>query len=166
MTWPGETNGIPNGLNVNLGGPLGAILPSAICGDMGPCVPIGMGFDPAGLHGPNQTATDLFAGVFSTLWGVIYSVGWTNDTRRLFNTSWCGPGGGGTTNGAVDIACKQHDDCYGSLTGLDNFRNLLPSQAAKISACNQQLCNAVRNEGSSGRLIYDYFSSTGRYRCQ
>ena len=77
VTWPGETNGIPNGLNVNFGGPLGAILPSAICGDMGPCVPIGMGFDPAGLHGPNQTATDLFAGVFSTLWGVIYSVGWT-----------------------------------------------------------------------------------------
>ena len=43
MTWPNETNGIPNGLNVNFGGPLGAILPSAICGDLGPCNPIGMG---------------------------------------------------------------------------------------------------------------------------
>lgn len=41
MTWPNETNGIPNGLNVNFGGPLGAILPSAICGDMGPCPAIG-----------------------------------------------------------------------------------------------------------------------------
>jgi RHS repeat-associated protein len=41
VTWPNETNGIPNGLNVNFGGPLGAILPSAVCGDLGPCPSIG-----------------------------------------------------------------------------------------------------------------------------
>src|SRR5215831_12169201 len=39
--FPNETNGIPNGLNVNFGGPLGAILPSAICGDLGPCPTVG-----------------------------------------------------------------------------------------------------------------------------
>jgi RHS repeat-associated protein len=44
--FPNETLGIPNGMNVNLGGPLGAILPSAICGDMGPCNSIGAGFGP------------------------------------------------------------------------------------------------------------------------
>lgn len=40
---PNETNGIPNGLNVNFGGALGAIIPSATCGNLGPCIPIGMG---------------------------------------------------------------------------------------------------------------------------
>jgi RHS repeat-associated protein len=39
--FPNETNGIPNGLNVNFGGIWGAILPSANCGDLGPCPTIG-----------------------------------------------------------------------------------------------------------------------------
>ena len=44
VNFPNETLGIPNGMNVNFGGPLGAILPSAICGDMGPCSTFGSGF--------------------------------------------------------------------------------------------------------------------------
>jgi RHS repeat-associated protein len=44
INFPTETNGMPRGLSVNFGGPLGAILPSAICGDMGPCPTIGDGF--------------------------------------------------------------------------------------------------------------------------
>jgi len=47
VNFPNETLGIPNGMNVNFGGPLGAILPSAICGDMGPCNPVGSGFQSA-----------------------------------------------------------------------------------------------------------------------
>ncbi len=41
VNFPNETLGIPNGLNLNFGGPLGAILPSAVCGDLGPCPMIG-----------------------------------------------------------------------------------------------------------------------------
>jgi RHS repeat-associated protein len=41
--FPDETNGIPNGLNLNWGGVWGAIIPTATCGDMGPCNPIGNG---------------------------------------------------------------------------------------------------------------------------
>jgi RHS repeat-associated protein len=47
--FPNETLGIPNGLNVNFGGLWGAILPTAICGDLGPCVPIGSDLLGAGL---------------------------------------------------------------------------------------------------------------------
>ena len=47
INFPTETNGIPKGLNVNFGGPLGAILPSAICGDMGPCPTVGSDFQAA-----------------------------------------------------------------------------------------------------------------------
>jgi hypothetical protein len=47
INFPDETLGIPNGMNVNFGGPLGAILPSAICGDMGPCPTIGTDFQAA-----------------------------------------------------------------------------------------------------------------------
>jgi hypothetical protein len=46
VNFPNETNGIPNGLKVNFGGPLGAILPSAICGDLGPCPSIGNSLEP------------------------------------------------------------------------------------------------------------------------
>ena len=45
VNFPNETLGIPNGLNVNFGGIWGAIIPTATCGDLGPCNPIGSGFD-------------------------------------------------------------------------------------------------------------------------
>ena len=43
VNFPNETLGIPNGMNVNFGGPLGTIFPSGNCGNLGPCIPIGMG---------------------------------------------------------------------------------------------------------------------------
>jgi len=43
VTWPNETNGIPNGLNVNFGGVWGAILPSDANCDFGICIPIANG---------------------------------------------------------------------------------------------------------------------------
>jgi RHS repeat-associated protein len=44
MHFPNETLGIPNGMNINFGGIWGAIIPTATCGDMGPCNPIGTGY--------------------------------------------------------------------------------------------------------------------------
>jgi hypothetical protein len=47
INFPNETNGLPNGFPTNPWGVLGAIIPSGNCADMGPCNPIGSGFQAA-----------------------------------------------------------------------------------------------------------------------
>jgi RHS repeat-associated protein len=167
--FPNETLGLPNGFPTNPWGIVGAIIPSANCGDI-TCVSIGNGIiDPANLGKAAQTSIDLIVGLTTTIGGLIWDVGWTNDTRRLFDTKWCGPGGGGTPDGAVDSACMQHDLCYDAagVSSKDTGRVLSQAKAAAVQACNQQLCNAVRSTNTSaGRLINWYFSTQVEYKCQ
>ena len=71
--------------------------------------------------------------------------------RRLFNTKWCGPGGGGTPVNGLDQACMQHDLCYQAIranpedNGNGSFWN-----GAALQACNQQLCNAASQSSDVG----------------
>ncbi len=74
------------------------------------------------------------------------------DPYRLFGTHYCGPGGAGTTVGALDPACKVHDACYGAAPGgaISAANNTNPSQpmtsaqAAQAKQCNQALYDAAR----------------------
>ena len=102
--FPNETNGIPNGLNVNFGGPLGAILPSAICGDMGPCPTIGSGFAPgplvlAGAGGeticlilePCGAGELIFGGIFiATVKAIDTYQYFAKGEHRMLRTIMCG----------------------------------------------------------------------------
>ena len=139
INFPTETNGIPKGLNVNFGGPRGAILPSAICGDMGPCVAVGLGFQ-AQPQLPSQSS-----------W-------WQNFTNWLQAASsewplngnvWPGfaPQDGVCSTGpfaskmngnpAILKCCQAHDSCYE--TYHCNASSWLPSGVS--GACTS--CNAM-----------------------
>jgi RHS repeat-associated protein len=75
------------------------------------------------------------------------------DPFRLFGTHYCGPGGAGTTVGALDPACKVHDQCYGAAPGrgisagnnLSGGTPMTTAQAAQAKQCNQALYDAARN---------------------
>lgn len=75
------------------------------------------------------------------------------DPFRLFGTHYCGPGGAGTTVGALDPACKVHDACYGAAPGggisagnnLSGGTPMTTAQAAQAKECNQALYDAARN---------------------
>jgi RHS repeat-associated protein len=66
--------------------------------------------------------------------------------HRLFNTHYCGPGGGGPNENARDELCHQHDDCFTNL-GVDasQYRSgTVPSDMLPgVAACNQQLCDGL-----------------------
>ena len=66
--------------------------------------------------------------------------------------NWCGAGGAGTPIDSTDAACMRHDKCYDSIGfAADQYTsgNLSPSQMQAAAACNQQLCNAVKNANSN-----------------
>ena len=75
------------------------------------------------------------------------------DPNRLFGTHYCGPGGAGSTVGALDPACKVHDACYaaapgGGISAANNLSGGTPmtgAQAAQAQQCNQALYDAARN---------------------
>ena len=104
VNFPNETNGIPRGLNVNFGGPLGAILPSAICGDLGPCPTIGSGFAPgplvlAGAGGeticlilePCGAGELIFGGIFiATVTAIDTYQYFAKGEHRMLRTIMCG----------------------------------------------------------------------------
>jgi RHS repeat-associated protein len=77
----------------------------------------------------------------------------TQDPYILFGTHYCGPGGSGTTVGALDPACKVHDACYAAAPGggisagnnLVPWKPMTPGQAAQAKQCNQALYDAARN---------------------
>jgi RHS repeat-associated protein len=90
--------------------------------------------------------------------------------------NYCGAGGMGTPTNAVDAACAQHDACFAA-SGADwtnmqsqaNWQQLSPSQQSAVSACNQQLCNAMDavypsipwwniSRNVADVEIYDYFT--------
>jgi RHS repeat-associated protein len=146
-------------------------LPASGC-EFGPCgfasVPI-MGTPPPNAKAA-QLTVDLLNSLITTAASAIHSIVWhrVQPPLRINGTHWCGPGGAGDPNSPADAACQAHDTCYdqSSLTVFDNFRTLSPDKAAAMQACNQALCNAERATNSStGRLVVDYFSSTGNYRC-
>jgi RHS repeat-associated protein len=57
--------------------------------------------------------------------------------------NWCGPGGSGRTHDATDVACMDHDNCYGpNLTIWSNYAADAPYRV--LRNCNVRLCNAVR----------------------
>lgn len=66
--------------------------------------------------------------------------------HRMFNTHYCGPGGGGPNLNARDDLCHQHDDCFTNL-GVDanQYRSgTVPSDKLPgVAACNQQLCDGL-----------------------
>jgi len=67
VSFPNETLGIPNGLNLNWGGIWGAIIPTAICGDMGPCNPIGSGYlDGVSGNGSPESPWTFYAVVLAS----------------------------------------------------------------------------------------------------
>jgi hypothetical protein len=151
INFPNETNGVPNGLNVNFGGPLGAILPSAICGDLGPCDPIGLGF--SGPGGVSKSHCGLFGNCYQLPSDWFLPV-------RLFGTHWCGPGGAGRTVSGLDEACKAHDACYDAnhLSAGSNFSPFLSqSQQNALQSCNQQLCNAARTSSDPGTSRVNFY---------
>ncbi len=159
VTWPNETNGIPNGLNVNFGGPLGAIIPTAQCGDI-TCASIGGAF--AGQvvgSGPTFMPDPAILNFISNFFNSGKSQG-----SNWFGTNYCGPGGSGPTiSGTNDPGCHLHDDCYDKygFTPASNWTPHLPARGAHLQQCNQALCNYVsahRDLPGSAR-IYSYFST-------
>jgi hypothetical protein len=154
---------------------LSLLIPSLPQCDFGPCVDIQSDFYPGqGAIKKLNTGiggyVDLLAGLSTTWASVVSNIAspFTGDKRRLFFTHWCGPGGAGSVTSNVDGACKVHDLCYDSygLSPEDNYNpNLDPRKKQGIAACNQQLCDAAGTSTYQGRLIKDYFSSTGYYRC-
>jgi RHS repeat-associated protein len=154
VTFPSETLGVPNGMNVNFGGPLGAILPSAICGDMGPCVAIGSGFGPGDVYVPSQSEIDLFVGLFSKLWG------WSQAASRewpLNGNDWpgftkqdgvCSTGPLApkmNSNPAILACCQAHDSCYTKYRC--NASSWLPGPfpGACSSVCNATAVGCIVN---------------------
>jgi RHS repeat-associated protein len=146
-------------------------LPARGC-DPGPCsfttVPL-MGTPPPNFKGA-QFGLDFVNFLISTAAAFVHSAFWHRDPPlRINSTHYCGPGGKGDTLSPEDRACQAHDKCYddNGLTSTDNFRVLSPDKAAAIQACNQALCDAEKAANSStGRIIADYFSITGNYRCK
>jgi RHS repeat-associated protein len=147
-------------------------LPAWGC-DPGPCtfasIPI-LTPAPSPSAKVGQGILDLANFLITTAAAAIHSAFWHRDPPlRINGTHYCGPGGAGDPINAADRACAAHDQCYidNGLTPTDNFRQLSPDKAAAMQACNQALCNAERATNSStGRIIDDYFSSTGNYRCK
>ncbi len=162
--------GIPNGLPTSPWGTWGAIIPSANCGDI-TCAAIGMGLQNATNAAYNPSTFTLLYGLLqdggATLRGWLGNTGDPNDTRRLFNTKWCGPGGGGTPVNNLDNACMQHDVCYEThhLSYSDNFDPNF-SNGAALQTCNQQLCNAASGMNTTGAdAVVFWFSNRGFYTC-
>jgi RHS repeat-associated protein len=168
INFPNETLGLPNGFPTNPWGSWGAIIPTAQCGDI-TCPPIGSGWtiDPAAVSSAESAIGSWTGALATTLWGWFGNTGDPNDTRRLFNTKWCGPGGGGTPVNGLDQACMQHDLCYQAIranpedNGNGSFWN-----GAALQACNQQLCNAASQSSDVGAAqVLWYFQNKGLYRC-
>jgi len=132
--------------------------------------------DANGSTSPQPTAGEAFADF------IISSVpGWTSDAAiaqtpllflavnpyRFFSTHYCGPGGGGSTTGALDSACKTHDDGYTAahITTANNLPGgpaMSSDQAAAATACNQALYDAARkNNNSPGSKAVQYWLTHG-----
>jgi RHS repeat-associated protein len=81
--------------------------------------------------------------------------------KRLFGTHWCGAGGGGPPVNDLDAACKAHDGCYGNIgfSAESNFNNLSATNAANIKACNQLLCDSVRQMNTRGSGLTNFWFS-------
>jgi hypothetical protein len=77
----------------------------------------------------------------------------TDDPYRFFGMHYCGPGGGGSSMGGLDPACKVHDACYaaapgGGISASNNFSGGTPmtsEQVKQAKRCNQALYDAARN---------------------
>ena len=84
--------------------------------------------------------------------------------KRLFGTHWCGPGGAGPPTDNLDAACMAHDRCYDAngFTSTSNWSPFLsPAQQRALQQCNQNLCDAARQNPTdlgSSRVIA-YFTS-------
>lgn len=162
-----EHIGLPAGGQLP-GGGLGGLLeiPSAGC-EFGAC-----GFQNGPYAGQAGRGT-LQYGAASAL--ELFGIAWPyldlNDpNHRLFGTHYCGPGGGGRVNGALDSACQAHDACYASagLQWYDNFNPALITsrRSTALRTCNQQLCNATAKiGGSAASTVRTYFTETGLYGC-
>jgi RHS repeat-associated protein len=79
--------------------------------------------------------------------------------KRLFGTHWCGPGGGGPPVNDLDTACKAHDQCYDDIgvSASSNFHDLSTTDAARVEACNQLLCDSVRKSNARGSTLTNLY---------
>ena len=160
-----ESLGLPsNGpplRNPSLAGVLG--LPTIDDCEFGAC---GNGFQQVS-GGPVTSSVKSYLDDFGQL--LLFPASLRSTKLRLFGTHYCGPGGAGDTNGALDVACYEHDTCYDEhrLSILSNFNPLLyPSKGADLQTCNQNLCNAASRIGSAaGEYVKNYFTFTGDYYC-
>ena len=89
------------------------------------------------------------------------------DPYRLFSTHYCGPGGAGSASGAIDPACKTHDECYAA-AGISAVSNIpggpamSSSQASAAKACNQAIYNAARaNPNAPGSKALQWWLTQG-----
>ncbi len=167
INFPNETLGLPNGFPTNPWGIWGAIIPTAQCGDI-TCPQIGSGLQPSASLGGGPIFTgqgllnllELGWTVGSEIFAATAQAAFVDPNMRLFGTHYCGLGGGGSLsslNPEVDAACKAHDKCYKDI-GAGSVINLT-SYSAAVQACNQQLCNQVRQIGGlSAESIGSYFS--------
>jgi RHS repeat-associated protein len=58
--------------------------------------------------------------------------------------NWCGAGGIGPTQNDTDVACREHDNCYGSRLTIGSNYTYNSNRSGVLQGCNQTLCNAVR----------------------
>ena len=108
INFPNETLGLPNGFPRNPWGTWGAIIPSANCGDLGPCPTIGNGFQAAAatiggtiiceIAEPCGAIEDilLVGGLIVEGGAIIYQMGkrqsneWSDEAKRVAPNNPCG----------------------------------------------------------------------------
>ena len=129
---------------------------------------IGFGADPSQTQMSMQLWSESqyrFPGLLSFGFGVVsdlstmamgglYDAATSSAAFRFAGTRYCGPGGGGAPNSAVDLACAVHDAAYDAL-GVSASANFgtpsSPWQKVGMQAANQSLYNsAVANQWDAG----------------
>jgi RHS repeat-associated protein len=105
-------------------------------------------------HGrQEQTEPDKTPKLFGYLTAALTGAPAPHD-NIVVGTHYCGPGGYGTSVGAIDAACAQHDACY-RLADLSSAFNTDASSAATTaqvqaaSRCNQHLCDELNSQQST-----------------
>ena len=127
INFPNETNGLPNGFPTNPWGIWGAIIPTANCGDLGPCPTIGNGFRAAvatlggtiicQIAEPCGAIQDiLIAGGLVVDAGLLGYLYYSKGGKQNIPPSWVTdrPSPGETADQFARRVCKGH---YGSVAG-------------------------------------------------